>query len=446
MSDGRLLVIINGSSFVSLIAACGLAIGTMHVYYSRFTLPYVESPLLSIPAYIFLARGLKDGSWRNYALAGCFLGATQYASQVSRVSILVGAFLVLDEILTRRTFPPHFVRGALVLCIAALIVLAPLLTFVAQHPDAFFARTEQVFLFNETTSSGEYPVTLLWNNIVAYGEMFNVVGDSHGGHVVPTRPEFDPVFGVLFVIGFLYALTGWRESANRRVLFWLCAALLPGLLSIEAPAPLRVLEVTAPTFILAGLGAVWLIQNVVAGGLVGDLYSRRGVALAAVLLGSLALFVNARVYFGELGNDPRLWEKNQALSTPLGAALGEWRQQHLIPPQAIVYVPDWLLNASDDRDVLNFTTNYQLKFTSLSKAPATLPAPALIVRPNIVGYWKTIMAWGSGSPKLIARWTAEDAQTQAQIRALAGTRELTEIKGPVFPDSNETTFWLYMVQ
>jgi hypothetical protein len=445
----------GGAPLIALVAAFGLAIGTMHVYYSRFTLPYVESPLLSIPAYILLARGLKDGRWRNYALAGCFFGATQYASQVSRVSWLVGAFLVVDEILTRRALPRNFVRGAFVLCVAALIVLAPLLSFVAQHPNEFLARTGQVSLFNEQTSSGDYPVTLLWNNVAAYAAMFNVVGDSHGGHVVPTRPEFDPVFGVLFVIGFLQGVRRWRESAYRRVLFWLFAALLPGLLSIEAPAPLRVLEAPAPTFILAALGAWWLLQSVsrVIESRAVSPPSRdreRGkvgaISYALPLLAALALIVNSRVYFGELGNDPRLWQKNQGLSTPLGATLGEWHRQNQIPGEAVVYAPDWLLGEHDDRDVLNFLTNSQMKFVSLSKAPSILPSPALIVRPNIVGYWKTIVARQQDSPKIVARWTEEDAQTQEQIRALAGTRDLREMRGPVFPDSDEPAFWLYVVR
>jgi hypothetical protein len=191
---------------------------------------------------------------------------------------------------------------------------------------------------------------------------------------------------------------------------------------------------------------VWLFRNGVEVSHVGILSHKRGVAFVLIILAGVALSINARVYFGELGNDPRLWEKNQALSTPIGAALGQWHQQNLIPPQIIVYVPDWLLNARDDRDVLNFTTDYQLKFTLLSKAPATLPTPALIVRPNIVGYWKTITARGNGSSNVMARWKAEDAQTQAQIRSLAGTRGVSEIKGPVFPDSDEVTFWLYVVE
>ncbi|MGB8647300.1 MAG: glycosyltransferase family 39 protein, partial [Anaerolineae bacterium] len=221
-----------GDGRVALIAAFGLAVGTMHVYYSRFTLPYVESPLLSIPAYIFLARALRDGRLRNYVLAGLFFGATQYASQVSRISLAVGAFMVLDEMVVQRALPRNFVRGAIAAAIVALVVLAPLAGFVAQHPDDFFARTAEVSLFNDKTSGGDYPINLLKGNVLDYAGMFNVVGDSHGGHVVPTRPEFDPVMGGLFLIGLLVALAHWRTPAHRRLLFWFLAALTPGLLSI----------------------------------------------------------------------------------------------------------------------------------------------------------------------------------------------------------------------
>lgn len=435
-------------TLIPFIAAFGLAIGTMHVYYSRFTLPYVESPLLTIPAYILLTRAFKNGRWQTYALAGFFFAAAQYASQVSRVGLLVGAFLVIDEIVIRRGLPRNFIRGASALIITSLIVLSPLLAYVARHPDDFLARTEQVSLFNSGVSSGAYPVGLLWNNVVAYGTMFNLVGDSHGGHVVPTRPEFDPIMSLLFVIGFLYGLVHWRDSRYRRVLFWLFASLLPGILSIEAPAPLRVLETPAPTFIFAGVGGAWLLGQFAS--LPGPSFnlSRRfafGVRFAFLGLGALALFANAHVYLGELGNDARLWEKNQAISTPIGATLCKWVAGGQVPRKQIVLVPDWLLSGGDDQDVLNFTTSDELRFAPMNHAEA-LPATALIVRPNIVGYWKTIIAKQRGSGTIPAKWTQQDAQTMMQIQKLAANRTLTQLTGPNFPDSSEATFWLYTVR
>lgn len=429
---------------VALVAAFGLAIGTMHVYYSRFTLPYVESPLLSIPAYIFLARALRGGRLRNYAVAGLFLGATQYASQISRTSILVCAFLVIDEILTHRSLPRNFTRGVLVVCVIAGLVLSPLLAYGIAHPNELLARTGQVSLFNDKTSSGEYPITLLWNNIKAYAGIFNIVGDSHGGHVVPTRPEFDPVFGLLFLVGFIYSLTRLRESSYRRVLFWLFASLLPGLLSIEAPAPLRILEAPAPTFILAGIGSVWLVSFAVGLGQFA-ISARRARVVAAIALGVLALFVNSQVYFGELGNDPRLWDKNQALSTSIGATLSDWLSQQRIAPTGAILSPDWFLADSDDRDVINFTTNRQIKLAPLSQATSNSASGPLIVRPNILGYWRVIIAWQPGT-KTPAKWLQEDEDTLARVSALSGDRQMKELVGPNFPDSIEPTFWLYMVQ
>lgn len=450
-ADGSLAVrwFLNESSIVPLIAAFGLAVGTMHVYYSRFTLPYVESPLLSIPAYILLARGLKSGRWKDYALAGAFFGATQYASQVSRVSFLVGAFLIVDEIISRRGLPRNFLKGAIALALACLIVLSPLLAYVAGHADEFLARTEQVSLFNPAISAGEYPIDLLRDNVIAYASMFNIVGDSHGGHVVPTRPEFDAVTSLLFVVGFLYGLTHLRESRYRRILFWFFATLLPGILSIEAPAPLRVLETPAPTLLLSGIGAVWALRELarlapLAPGRSGAF--SYGAPVIALVLAAIAVFTNAHVYFDELGNDARLWEKNQALSTPIGSSLRSWINQNKVPATRTVFAPDWLLGSEDDVDVLNFTTNSQVKFAPLSRAPAILPPPALIVRPNVIGYWKTIIADQHAAGTVPIKWSQQDTQTLLQIEQLSANQDATEISGPDFPDSREPTFWLYVVR
>ncbi|MGB8646318.1 MAG: hypothetical protein WCF84_13860, partial [Anaerolineae bacterium] len=229
-------------------------------------------------------------------------------------------------------------------------------------------------------------------------------------------------------------------------------------------------EVPAPTFILAGLGAVWLWEQIrllvradfhphpnppPRSGrgdrtpllpLNGGRGWGMGVTAALALLALFTLWVNFHVYFGELGNDARLWDKNQALSTDLGSALADSLQNGQIPAGTTVYAPDWLITQRDDRDVLALTANGKYKFASLDKAPDHLDGPVVFARPNLTGYWQTIAEQMHTNPPILQRSAETDKQTQGQIDKLVAGRPVQQITGSPFPLSNRPAFWIYIVR
>jgi 4-amino-4-deoxy-L-arabinose transferase-like glycosyltransferase len=429
---------------VALVAAFGLAISAMHVSNSRFAVPYVESTLLSIPAYVFLTRGFEGGRLRDYALAGFFFGVTQYTSQISRVALVFGAILVLDEIITRHAWPPNLLRGAFVLVVVALLVLTPLLSFIVQNPAAYFARTTQVYALNPDYTWGEYPLTVLWNNVLAYAGMFNVTGNSLGGRILPAYPELDPVFGVLLLVGLAGTLTRLQESAHRRVVLWFMTALLTGLITVDAPNPLRVLEVTAPTFILTGLAFVSLKD--IFNSLTSSKLRTRAFACATLTLMFAALAVNYAVYFIDKGGDPRIWSRNQVFGSMIGHTLNQWRSQNLIASDTIVYAPDWFVEQHNEQDAFNFTTNSQFKLLPFSKYSGYFSPHIMIVRPNELGDWE-LLSERAPFYKAFGKQVIEgDNQDQAQVQSLLGDRAALELRGPNFPQSDKPTFWAYVLE
>ncbi|HEY6042832.1 MAG TPA: hypothetical protein VIX58_11935, partial [Anaerolineae bacterium] len=397
--------------------------------------------LLAIPVYIFLARGLRNGRVRDYALAGFFLAFAQYFSQLSRVAILVAAFLILDEIITRRARPQNWRRGLISGGLVALLVLAPLLFFVFKQPEVFIARTNQVAIWTDDFSFGKYPAQLLWENILAYAGMFNLSGDPHGNRVLPARPEADPFFAGLFIVGLMVALSRWRDQPARRVLVWYGLALVPGLVTLEAPAPTRVLEALSPMLVLAGWGAIQLGELIPVSLGSSRTLIRRGL-LATICIAALVL--NTTRYFSDTATDVRLLRSNQLISSAVGRTLSEWRAEGRIRAGASVYAPASLLTP-DDRDALELLTGHSLTITPLTEASSPLPEQTVLVRPNNAGLANLLAQRDPRYRADASQALDKDQRDWLAIQTLMGARPFVQVEGPPFPGSGEPAFWLYTI-
>ncbi len=69
----------------ALLAALLLVVFPPHIHFSRLGLNNIADPLLGTLALAFLTRGLKGGTRRDFALAGVFLGLTQYFYEGGRL-------------------------------------------------------------------------------------------------------------------------------------------------------------------------------------------------------------------------------------------------------------------------------------------------------------------------------------------------------------------------
>jgi hypothetical protein len=143
--------------------------------------------------------------------------------------------------------------------VAALVVLAPLMAYVATHWDAFLARVGQVSIFNPAINEGDFWGTLL-RHVGRTLLMFTNRGDFIPRHNVPLRPVFDPVLSAFFVLGLILCLRRFRQRAEHAfVLIWLAAMVLPTILAEGAPHFLRSVGILPVVFVVpaVGLDSLW---------------------------------------------------------------------------------------------------------------------------------------------------------------------------------------------
>ncbi|QPC83886.1 glycosyltransferase family 39 protein [Phototrophicus methaneseepsis] len=115
---------------VGLVAAVIMATLPVHLQFSRIGIANIADPLFGVLALLFVARGLRRPSMRDYALAGLMLGLTQYFYEGGRIffPLLVASWLVFTRIFARQgaSYTPPKLRHLMALAFCFLILAAPL--------------------------------------------------------------------------------------------------------------------------------------------------------------------------------------------------------------------------------------------------------------------------------------------------------------------------------
>ncbi|MCL4488392.1 MAG: glycosyltransferase family 39 protein [Chloroflexi bacterium] len=306
------------SRWTAVLAAFVLAILYWHVNFSRLGMEPILTPLMMTLSLAFLWRGLRQGEavdgaatsaqatedtpttpkssrFRivqriadlsaegsvDWALAGIFLGATQYTYKAALfVPVLVAAFIGI-EITVNRGFWTRYRKGIVTCAAAAVLVFAPLGLYFVTHSSEFIERPGTVSIASAGPSA-------LAENAMKVAGMFFVAGDDNPRSNLPGRPALDPFLAVCFTAGLVLCLARIRRTDARFMLTALVVMSLPSALTDFAPHFGRDIGVTAvvPLIAASGMAAIaraaggrngrWLklgIGGVLAAGLVTSAYS-----------------------------------------------------------------------------------------------------------------------------------------------------------------------------
>lgn len=297
---------------VGLLSAAVLAIMLWHVHLSRVGFRAVLLPLLIALTAWQGALGWRTGRLRYWVAAGFLYGLSFYTYIAARFSVvalvLLGLYLVMTQPRwrARQAWTPVLWSS-----LAMLVTLTPLALFTIVHPDLVLSRAGQVSIWNPEINGGDFWGTLARHTTRTLG-MFFVRGDRIWRHNVPWRPVFDPLLGIFFLIGLLWALRDFRRDARMAFLvIWTAVMMLPTLLAEDAPHFLRGVGVLPLAALFPALGMdrmVRIAYSVIAGTqhaartkswrtFARDPQHALRVALITVLLVSLIATVIA--YFGD---------------------------------------------------------------------------------------------------------------------------------------------------
>ncbi len=358
-------------SRAALFGAALLAWASWSLSMSRWGFPATLDQLLVLLAVGLIWRALDQLAAGHRvglglaALAGFSAGLAAYAYHTGRTAPFILAIIVLARLGFSLSAWRRVLPALLTAAFTGLLVLAPLLAYMLADSAGYNRRVGSVIIFNSIETDIHSPLSLLFRNAGRYLGMWHLAGDPNGRHHAPGAPMLDPLSGGLLGLGLVIAGRLVRTAPAARVLLaWLAVALLPGLLSTDAPHAMRALGTLAPACMLAGLGLACLITPSV---------QRPGSRQFRLLLPTgillLSLVFNSRLYFAQMRYDPRVYAEFDLVETAMG------RIARAADADTLVYVPQAVARS----DTLQFLTAGR---SPLRLEPAaTVRGPALVLLP-----------------------------------------------------------------
>ncbi len=299
-----------------------------HLHYSRLGSIQIADVLFVSLTLLFLYRAYDLRSYRDWALCGLIAGFAQYFYAGARL-VLVLVIAVVLFLLIRDTLADGWKtlrersREGLVLAGALLISMAPVIQFAIRFPNSYNARINMVGIFQngwveqEMARRGVGMFEILFEQAKRSFLAFHVYPDRTFWYGSPD-PLLDPISGVLFALGLIYALI---HVFDRRmfpmVAWWGGATILGGVLTMDPPSSMRLVTLTTPVMFFVALALVQ-ISNVLRL-VLSPLRANRNVQ-AAFLAGAVMFLglLNVRFYFQEYTPLRIYGNYNAVVATDLG--------------------------------------------------------------------------------------------------------------------------------
>ncbi len=252
--------------YLATLASLILAVSYWHISISRLDQRPLTVPLLSVPVFWFFFKGWTSGQRHWFILSGLVVGLGLHTYSAARLLPVILLLTFLPELLlTLRSshIPhptshiPHHLSGLALFIATALLVAAPMLWYFVTHPAQFTARAASVMVWNYLNPPADILAELGRNTLRVLG-FFCCIGSPNAIFGLPGYfGGLSPVLTPFLFIGLILALKNWRNLFFRLVALWWLIGILPSIIAIEAPHPLRMIVAVVPTAILVAFGLIY---------------------------------------------------------------------------------------------------------------------------------------------------------------------------------------------
>lgn len=237
---------------IGLLAAAGMASSLWLTTISRVGFRAISFPTVECLGLALLWRATRTGRRRDFVLSGIVLGLSLYTYLASRLlPFALIAFVVVSFVL-HRDWTLKQLPGFAIALAAAFVICLPLGAYALRHPEMLMGRPDQVAL-----PSGAAFLPALIANVPRTLGMLLFHGDENWRQNFSGAPVFDPLNGLVFLVGIVIALR-WRRPATLLALDLAVVMLVPSMLSIDSPHYLRTEGAAPGIYAIWAIGLVWL--------------------------------------------------------------------------------------------------------------------------------------------------------------------------------------------
>lgn len=314
----------------AVLTAAGLALGFWPLMAARQSLRSITLPALLVLALLFFWRGWQNNRrpWRDFLLAGLFLGLTFYTYIPARALWLLFPLTVAYAWLIARPLARRAGRGLLATLIIAGLIGLPLFLFLQANPEAEIR-------IRELSGPLRHPAQLR-QNIAGGLAIFTFRGDDFWRYNIPGRPLLGPVMGLLFGIGLIWAGwlalrpfwrrpgDPWQSVAGFLALAWLLIGLAPVLITGPSLSMTQAMGLQPALYLFPALALGWVGRRLEPWGAGGGLW-RLGVGL----LFAATAVVTANAYFQNWAQAPPVRVQYESAMTAVMGYLNQADLRHV---------------------------------------------------------------------------------------------------------------------
>jgi hypothetical protein len=251
-----------------------LATSYWHIAISRLGQRPILVPMLAVPLFWFFLKGWATNQKRWFILSGLFMGLEGYTYSAARLLPVILILAVIPEFFHQshpyngqkhRTKIKTQIINLLIFILTALVIYLPMGWYLLTHPAQFTARAFSVMVWNFLDTPTDI-ITEIGRNILRVLGFFCCVGSPNPIFGLPNYPGLPLLLAPFLLLGLIIALKHWRHLFYRLIALWWLIGLIPSIVAIEAPHPLRMIVAVVPTAILVALGLIhfsnWLHESI----------------------------------------------------------------------------------------------------------------------------------------------------------------------------------------
>ncbi len=194
----------------------------------------------------------------SFAIAGLFAGLSLYTYMAARaVPIFYGLFALYLALFHWQDFKQRW-RGVVLFAVVFVLVAAPLTYFLLTNPGSEFRISELDAPLQAIMAGDLRPVL---ENGVRILSGFGLEGDPLWRQGVAGKPIFGPILAFLFYLSLPLCLWRWRDARFGFLLLWLATAVIPSLVTVNAPSTIRMINVLPILGIFPAIVITKVIHN-----------------------------------------------------------------------------------------------------------------------------------------------------------------------------------------
>lgn len=265
-----------------LTAAATFTVMLGHITVARSTYRAVPQPLFTFLFVVFLLRGLRTRSWRDFGLAGLSFALNMYtytaAIPLAAAVGAVGLHLLVFKRHDIRLWLPRLLFTAIIVA----VLMLPVGLLLLNRPSAVIGRAATV----SDTGSGTFLDQLI-PKLQTFVAQFFTLGDENPQYNVANAPLLPPGFAWLFVFGIVALFARIRQPSTALLAALLVLSSIPVILTDEITHGLRVVGEFNAIALIAAAGVASILVSV------DKLVRWRYVAIAAIAGLTLVTIGNA---------------------------------------------------------------------------------------------------------------------------------------------------------